>query len=167
MKVKKRDGGSENFNIEKINKVIRWAIEGIDGVSLSEIEINAKLNLSDNIPTKEIHKVIIESAANLISIEKPNYQYVAARLQNYQLRKDVWGGKTPPRLIDVVSEGIANKIYDPIILEKYTKEELNKLGEYIDHDRDFIFTYAGIKQLCDKYLIKNRITDEIYETPQF
>ena len=82
MKVKKRDGGSENFNIEKINKVIRWAIEGIDGVSLSEIEINAKLNLSDNIPTKEIHKVIIESAANLISIEKPNYQYVAARLQN-------------------------------------------------------------------------------------
>ena len=167
MKVKKRDGSLENFNIEKINKVIRWAIEGIDNVSLSEIEINAKLNLIDNISTKEIHKVIIESAANLISIEKPNYQYVAARLQNYQLRKDVWGGKHPPRLIDVVSEGVASKIYDPTILEKYTKEEINKIGEYIDHDRDFIFTYAGIKQLCDKYLIKNRITDEIYETPQF
>lgn len=167
MKVKKRDGGLENFNIEKINKVISWAIENIENVSLSEIEINAKLNLVDNISTKEIHKVIIESAANLISIDKPNYQYVAARLLNYQLRKDVWGGKHPPRLIDVVQDGIKNKIYDAVLLEKYTKEEINKMGEVIDHDRDFIFTYAGIKQLCDKYLIKNRITDEIYETPQF
>jgi ribonucleoside-diphosphate reductase alpha chain len=167
MRVRKRDGSFANFNIEKIHKVINWAIKDIDNVSLSEIEINAKLNLVENISTQEIHKVIIESAANLISVEKPNYQFVAARLLNYQLRKDVWGGKHPPRLIDVVNDGIKNKIYDPIILEKYTREELNKIGEDIDHDRDFIFTYAGIKQLCDKYLIKNRITDEIYETPQF
>lgn len=167
MKVVKRDGSLENFDIEKINKVINWAIEGIDGVSLSEIEINAKLNLIENIPTKEIHKVLIESASNLISLEKPNYQFVASRLLCYQLRKDVWGGKHPPRLLDVINAGIKNKIYDPIILEKYTESEINKIGEFIDHDRDFLFTYAGLKQLCDKYLIKNRVTDIIFETPQF
>jgi len=167
MKVVKRDGSLANFDIEKINKVISWAVDGIQGVSLSEVEINAKLNLIENIPTKEIHKVLIESAANLISLDKPNYQYVASRLLNYQLRKDVWGGKHAPRLLDVIKNGIKNKIYDAVILEKYTEEELNKIGEHIDHDRDFIFTYAGIKQLCDKYLIKNRVTDVIYETPQF
>ena len=165
--VKKRDGSSEKFNIEKINKVISWATENIAGVSLSDIEINANLNIVDNISTREIHQVLIESAANLISLENPNYQFVAARLQNYQLRKDVWGGRHAPRLLDVVNAGIKNKIYDPIILQKYTINEINKIGEFIDHDRDFIFTYAGIKQLCDKYLIKNRITDVIYETPQF
>jgi ribonucleoside-diphosphate reductase alpha chain len=165
--VKKRNGTQEKFNIEKINKVIRWAIEGVSDVSLSEIEINAKLNIKENITTREIHQVIIDSAANLISIQKPNYQLVASRLLNYQLRKDVWGGRHAPRLIDVINGGIKNKIYDPTIVEKYTPEELNKIGEYIDHDRDLIFTYAGIKQLCDKYLIKNRVTDVIYETPQF
>jgi len=165
--VKKRDGKQEKFDVEKINKVISWAVSGIDGVSLSEIEINAKLNISDNISTREIHKVLIESASNLISTQKPNYQYVAGRLLNYQLRKDVWGGRHAPRLIDVIHTGIKKKIYDPIILDKFTEEEINKIGEFIDHERDFIFTYAGIKQLCDKYLIKNRITDIIYETPQF
>lgn len=165
--VKKRDGKQEKFDVEKINKVISWAVSGVDGVSLSEVEINAKLNISDNISTRDIHEVLIESASNLISIQKPNYQYVAGRLLNYQLRKDVWGGRHAPRLIDVIHTGIKRKIYDPIILEKFTEEEINKIGEFIDHDRDLIFTYAGIKQLCDKYLIKNRITDVIYETPQF
>ena len=110
---------------------------------------------------------MIESAANLISLDKPNYQYVAGRLLNYQLRKDVWGGKHAPRLIDVIKGGLKTQIYDAMIMEKYSAEELNKIGEHIDHDRDFIFTYAGIRQLCDKYLIKNRVTDVIYETPQF
>jgi ribonucleoside-diphosphate reductase alpha chain len=167
MKVRKRNGDLEGFNIEKINKIISWATEGIADVSLSEVEINAKLNIKENITTKEIHQVLIESAANLISLEKPNYQYVASRLLNYQLRKDVWGGKHAPRLLDVIQNGVKAKIYDPIILEKYTEDEINKLGEFIDHERDFLFTYAGIKQLCDKYLIKNRVTDVIYETPQF
>ena len=165
--VKKRNGGTERFNIEKINKVINWAINGIDGVGLSEIEINVKLNITDNISTRDIHQVLIDTTANLISVDKPNYTYVAARLLNYQLRKDVWGGKHAPRLLDVVKQGIKTKIYDASLLEKYSEEELNKAGEYIDHDRDFIFTYAGIKQLCDKYLIKDRITSIIYETPQF
>jgi ribonucleoside-diphosphate reductase alpha chain len=165
--VQKRDGKQEKFNIEKINKVINWATEGIAGVSLSEVEINAKLNMADNISTKEIHQVLIESAANLISLEKPNYQFVAGRLLNYQLRKDVWGGRHAPRLLDVIFSGLRKEIYDKVILEKYTEDEINKIGEFIDHDRDFLFTYAGIKQLCDKYLIKNRVTDVIYETPQF
>ena len=165
--VKKRNGEQEKFNIEKINKVIHWATDGISGVSLSEIEINAKLNIVENIATRDIHQVLIESASNLISLEKPNYQFVAGRLLNYQLRKDVWGGKHPPRLIDVLNYGLRKEIYDPLIIEKYTEDEINKIGEFIDHDRDLIFTYAGLKQLCDKYLIKNRVTDKIYETPQF
>lgn len=165
--VKKRSGEQEKFNIEKIHKVISWAIEGLDNVSLSEIEINAKVNIVENVSTKEIHQSIIEAAANLISVEKPNYQYVASRLLNYQLRKDVWGGKHPPRLIEAINNGIKKKIYDPVILEKYSENEINKIGEFIDHERDFIFTYAGLKQLCDKYLIKNRVNNIIHETPQF
>jgi ribonucleoside-diphosphate reductase alpha chain len=165
--VKKRSGELEKFNIEKIHKVINWAIEGIEGVSLSDVEINAKLNMSNNISSRDIHKVLIESAANLITINSPNYQFVASRLLNYQLRKDVWGGKHAPRLLDVIENGVNKKIYDAIILEKYSEAEINKIGEFIDHDRDLCFTYAGIKQLCDKYLIKNRVTDKIHETPQF
>ena len=165
--VKKRSGESEKFNIEKIHKIINWAIDGIEGVSLSDVEINAKLNMSNNISSRDIHKVLIESASNLITIHSPNYQFVASRLLNYQLRKDVWGGKHAPRLLDVIKNGVNKKIYDAIILEKYTEAEINKIGEFIDHNRDFNFTYAGIKQLCDKYLIKNRVTDKIYETPQF
>ena len=165
--VRKRNGEAEKFNIEKIHKVINWAIEGISDVSLSDIEINAKLNMIDNISSKEIHQVLIESAANLITLETPNYQFVASRLLNYQLRKDVWGGKHSPRLLDVIHNGLKKKIYDPVILEKYSEDEINKMGEFIDHERDFLFTYAGLKQLCDKYLIKNRITDIIHETPQF
>jgi len=165
--VKKRNGEQEKFNIEKIHKVISWATEGLENVSLSEIEINAKVNIIENVSTKEIHQSIIEAAANLISVEKPNYQYVASRLLNYQLRKDVWGGKHPPRLIEAINNGIKKKIYDPVILEKYTEDEINKIGEFIDHERDFLFTYAGLKQLCDKYLIKNRVSNTIHETPQF
>lgn len=165
--VKKRDGEQEKFNIEKIHKVISWATAGLENVSLSEVEINAKVNIIENISTKEIHQSIIDAAANLISVEKPNYQYVASRLLNYQLRKDVWGGKHPPRLIEAINNGVKRKIYDPVIVEKYTEDEINKIGEFVDHDRDFIFTYAGLKQLCDKYLIKNRVNNTIYETPQF
>ena len=167
IKIKKRNGLSEKFNIEKINKVIEWAVNDLSNVSLTDVEINAKINIHEGITTKEIHNLFIESAANLISVEKPNYQFVAGRLLNYQLRKDVWKGKHAPRLSEFINNGLKNKIYDPIILEKYTESEINKLGEIIDHERDFIFTYAGIKQLCDKYLIKNRTTQQIYETPQF
>ena len=167
IKIKKRNGSSEKFNIEKINKVIEWAVNDLSDVSLTDVEINAKINIHEGITTKEIHNLLIESAANLISVEKPNYQFVAGRLLNYQLRKDVWKGKHAPRLSEFLNQGIKNKIYDPIILENYSEDEINKLGEFIDHERDYNFTYAGIKQLCDKYLIKDRVTGKIYETPQF
>jgi ribonucleoside-diphosphate reductase alpha chain len=165
IKIKKRNGCSEKFNIEKINKVIQWAVKDLNEVSLTDVEINAKINIHEGITSKEIHSLLIESAANLISVSKPNYQFVAGRLLNYQLRKDVWKGKHPPRLSEFLNQGIKNKIYDNIILEKYSEDEINKIGEFIDHERDYNFTYAGIKQLCDKYLIKDRVTNHIYETP--
>ena len=165
--VKKRDGSLVPYSVEKINKVISWAVEGITNVSLSDIEVNAKLNITNNITTKEIHKVLIESASNLFTEETPNYQWVASRLLNYQLRKDVWGGKNSPKLYDLIVKNISRGVYHEEIIEAYTKEEIDKLDEKIVHDRDYNFSYAGLKQLCDKYLIQNRKTKEIYETPQF
>jgi ribonucleoside-diphosphate reductase alpha chain len=154
IQVIKRSKEKEYFNIDKINKTVKWAIEGIKDVSLSDIEINAKINIRDGISTEEIHQVLIESAANLISIEAPNYQYVAARLLTYQLRKNVWGGKNPPKLIDVIKKNINLGVYTSEIFDFYTEKEINKIDEFIDHGRDFIFTYAGIKQLIDKYLVQ-------------
>ena len=165
--VKKRNGSLEPLNLDKINKVISWATENLSNVSLPDIVINAKLNLADGVTTREVHTVIIDSSINLFSEHAPNYQWVASRLVNYQLRKDVWGGKNAPKLYDVIRKNTDQGIYHPEILESYTKEEIDKIDEKIVHERDFSFTYAGIKQLCDKYLIQNRKTKEIYETPQF
>ena len=167
IQVIKRSKEKEVFKIDKINKTVKWAVEGIKDVSLSDIEINAKINIRDGITTEEIHQVLIESAANLITIDTPNYQYVAARLLTYQLRKNVWGGKNPPKLIDLIKKNVTAGVYTSEILDLYSEKELNKIDELIDHDRDFIFTYAGIKQLIDKYLVQNRKTKEVYETPQF
>lgn len=165
--VRKRDGSLVPFSVDNINKVISWATDGLSGVNISDIEVNAKLNIADGISTKEIHKVLVESAANLFNEDAPNYQWVAGRLLNYQLRKDVWGGKNPPKLYDVITRNIERGVYHSEILEHYSKEEIDKLDEKINHDRDFLFSYSGVKQLCDKYLIQNRKTKEIYETPQF
>jgi len=165
--IKKRTGKQEKFNADKINKVLQWATEDIKGVSFEEVAMNARLSFFDGMTTENIHSMLIEAAANLISIEKPNYQYVASRLLNYQLRKKVWGGKNAPKLYDLVKKNIESLVYDESILDWYSKNEFNKIDEYLKHDRDFDFTYAGIKQLCDKYLIQNRSTKEIYETPQF
>lgn len=165
--VLKRDGEKELFDIEKIHKIIEWACEGVNGVNISDIEINAKIQVTQNISTKEIHDLLIKSAADLISLESPNYQIVASKLLNYQLRKHVWGGKNPPKLIDIIKYNIEKGVYDSDILNLFSVSEINKLDEYIQHDRDFTFNYCGIKQLKDKYLVKNRKTDRIYETPQF
>jgi ribonucleoside-diphosphate reductase alpha chain len=167
MKVVKRNGDVVDFDIEKINKVIRWAVEDLSGVSLSDIEMNAKINVHEGVTTREIHKILVESAANLFNEDAPNYQWVASRLMNYQLRKDVWGGKNAPKLRDLIRANVDRGVYHPEILDMYTPEEIDKIDEKIVHDRDYNFTYAGIKQLCDKYLIQNRKTKEIYETPQF
>jgi ribonucleoside-diphosphate reductase alpha chain len=167
IKVTKRNGQQEEFSVEKIEKIVNWAVEGLSGVNANAVCVNAQLQYHDGITTSDIHKVIIDSAVGLISVKTPNYQFVAGRLLNYQLRKDVWGGKNPPLFIDFIKKNVEAGIYDSEILNLYSEPEINKLGDYISHKRDDIFTYAGIQQLCDKYLVQNRKTGEIFETPQF
>ena len=168
MNIVKRTGETVPFDVERIHRVVGWAVNDIKGVTASDIEINAKLQMKEGITTREIHNVLIDSAVNLISLQSPNYQYVASRLLSYQLRKDVWGGKNPPKLVDFVNKNVhENDVYDEDILMLYTDKEINKLDEYVDHSRDNNFTYAGIRQLCDKYLIQDRSETKIYETPQF
>lgn len=163
----KKDGRKELFDIEKIHKVVSWAVNGISNVSQSDIEINAKFNIVDGITTEQIHSVLVDSAANLISEENPEYQYVASRLLNYQIRKSVWGGKNAPKLIDLIKKNVSLNLYNPKLLEWYSVEEINKIDEFINHDQDFNYTYCSIRQLCDKYLVKNQYTNELFETPQF
>ena len=168
MKISKRNGQSEDYDVEKIHKVVHWATEGLNRVSLSDIEMNANLSLYDGIQTSEIQQILIKSANDLISESNPNYQYSAARLLNMQLRKDVLAsGKKSPAFFDFIAVRVDNGVYDPAILEKWSKEDIEKLESYINHSRDDLFTYAGLQQLIDKYLVKNRSTGEIFETPQF
>ena len=170
MQVTKQNGNKEYFSVEKIHKVVEWATKGINGVSFSDLEMNANLSLYDGISTKEIHKILIKSANDLISISNPNYQYVAARLLNMQLRKEVWGSGKDNAPIDFLlflQRNVDDGVYDADILTKWTEEEIDALGKYINHNRDDLFTYAGLQQMIDKYLVKNRSTGKIYETPQF
>lgn len=168
MQVTKRTGEKEDFSVEKIHKVVEWATKGINGVGLSDIEMNANLSLYDGISTEEIHNILTKSANDLISTTTPNYQYVAARLLNMQLRKDVWGcGKEPTDFLLFLQRNVDNGIYDELLLTKWTDEEVDTLGKYLNHSRDDQYTYAGLQQLVDKYLVKNRSTGDIYETPQF
>lgn len=167
MQVTKRNGEKEDFSVEKIHKVVEWATKGINGVSLSDIEMNANLSIYDGIHSEEIHRIIIKSANDLISKQAPNYQYVAARLLNMQLRKRVWGGMEPTDFLLFIQRNIDNGIYDPGIQKKWSDEQIDAFGKYICHGRDDQYTYAGLQQLIDKYLVKNRSTGEIYETPQF
>ena len=156
MKVTKRDKTLEDFSVEKIHKVVQWATKGINGVSFSDIEMNANLSLYDNIKTKEIHNVLIKSANDLISKENPNYQYVAARLLNMQLRKEVWGGDQVPDFLNYIRRNVDNEVYDPELENKWTEEIIDALGKYINHSRDDKFTYAGLQQMIDKYSKKQK-----------
>ena len=157
MNIVKRTGETVPFDVDRIHRVVGWAVNDIKGVTASDIEINAKLQMKEGITTREIHNVLIDSAVNLISLNAPNYQYVASRLLSYQLRKDVWGGKNPPKLVDFINKNVhEHDVYDEDILMLYSDEEINKLDEYIDHLRDNNFTYAGMRQLCDKSLIQDR-----------
>ncbi len=168
MKVQKRDGSFEDYNVEKIHKVVEWAIKDINNVSWSDIEMNANLSLRDGITTKEIHQILIKSANDLTSTNKPNYQYVASRLLNMSLRKDLWEKyDSPPTLSNHIADNVDSDIYDLDLYSKWSKEDIQKIEKFIDHDRDYLFTYAGLQQMIDKYLIKNRLTGKMYETPQF
>jgi ribonucleoside-diphosphate reductase alpha chain len=163
--VKKRNGKFEEFDAEKVNKVLEWACEGVSDVNPSDVAMNAKLSISNKIKTKDIQEVLIQSAYNLISEDAPNYQFVAARLRLYALRKEVWGGNLPPRLLDHLKKN--KKVYDDVLLESYSESEIHKIDKMINHDRDYRFTHAGIQQMIEKYLICDRSTKKIFETPQF
>lgn len=167
MQVTKRNGDLEPYSVEKIHQVVEWATEGLAGVSFSDIEMNANLSLYDKIKTSDIHKILIKSANDLISEVSPNYQYAAARLLNMSIRKEVWKGMSPPNFLQFIQVNIDNGMYDPDILVKWSKEDIEVLGDYISHNRDDMYTYAGLQQMVDKYLIKNRGTNELFETPQF
>lgn len=167
MQVTKRNGTLEPYSVEKIHKVVEWATDGLAGVSSADVEMNANLSLYDKIPTEDIHSILVKSANDLISEQAPNYQYVAARLLNMQIRKEVWKGETPPNFLQLIKLNIDNGVYDPDIIKKWTEQDIAYFEGYIDHDRDDNYTYAGLQQMVDKYLIKNRDTHQLYETPQF
>lgn len=164
--VLKRDGRKEPLNIEKIHKVIEWSCEGLSNVSVSEVELASHIQFYDKITSKDIHETMIKAASELISEDTPNYQYVAGRLINYQLRKEVYGQYEPTDLmfhyLDVSSKGY----YDFELGSTYDADEWWELGQYIDHDRDNLLTYAAMEQFRGKYLVKNRVTGQFYETPQ-
>jgi len=166
--VKKRNNQNEVFEAEKINKVLIWATSGISSVSASDVAMNSHLQFYPGIKTSEIHKVLIQSAVDLISDKNPNYQYVASNLLNYLLRKEVFETKKElPSLLECINRNIKVDLYDSLILKKYTNEEIDKFNSYIKHERDYDLTYAGLQQLIDKYLVKDRSTGKSYETPQF
>ena len=168
VKVIKRNSETEVLNYEKINKVLKWATENISSVSASDVAMNAQLQFYDGITTTEIHKVLIQSASDMISEETPNYQYVACKLLNYLLRKEIFNTYNNfPRLKDFILKNVERGIYDSSILEKYTEYDIDKIETFVKHDRDEELTYAGLQQLMDKYMLKDRKTDTVYETPQF
>ena len=166
IKVTKRDGSTQDFDLEKVHKVLEWAVEGITGVSMSEIELKANIQLYDKIPAYDIHELLIKSAAELISEHTPNYQFVAARLISYKLRKEVYGDYKPWPLKQLIIENVSRGVYDGAIMENYGPEEIDELDAYIKHDRDDTFTYAGMEQFRGKYLVQDRKTKSHYETPQ-
>ena len=169
--VKKRNGSVEQLNLEKIHKVVEEACEGLGGgVSSSQVEMNSGIQLYDGITTDEIQEILIRSASDLISLETPNYQFVAARLLLYGLKKqvfaDVWANGHPP-VLEHVRRCVKRGVYDEGIIDKYDASEWETIESFVDHERDYLFTYAGIRQVADKYLVQDRSSGEVYETPQF
>tara|TARA_R110002020_G_scaffold38024_1_gene114747 strand:+ start:412 stop:2760 length:2349 start_codon:yes stop_codon:yes gene_type:complete len=165
--VTKRSGEREPLNLDKIHRVISWAAEGLNNVSVSQVEIKSHIQFYDGIKTEDIHETIIKAAADLISEEAPDYQYMAARLAIFHLRKLAYGKFEPPHLYDQVTKMVAGGRYDKHLLDDYSKEEFEQMNDFIDHARDLNFSYAAVKQLEGKYLVQNRVTGEIYESAQF
>ena len=167
--VKKRNGrGLEPLNLDKMHKMVEEACEGIAGVSASQVEIQSGIQFYDGITTAEIQEILIKSASDLISLDNPNYQFVAARLLLFSLRKNLYGRmRELPSLHDHIMKLAYKDLYDSEIFEKYSLEDIEKVETFIDHDRDLNFTYAGLRQVVDKYLVQDRSTGEVYETPQF
>jgi ribonucleoside-diphosphate reductase alpha chain len=169
IKVKKRNGrGIETLDLEKMHKMVEEATKGLAGVSASQVEIQSGIQFYDGITTAEIQDILIKSASDLISLENPNYQYVAARLLLFSIRKGLYGKiREMPTLENHIIKCVNQQVYDPEIYSKYSKEDIQKADGYIDHTRDFLFTYAGLRQVVDKYLVQDRSGGGVYETPQF
>ncbi|TMN86798.1 ribonucleoside-diphosphate reductase subunit alpha [Pseudoalteromonas phenolica] len=167
LSVSKRNGRKEPLDLDKIHRVITWAAEGLDNVSVSQVELKSHIQFYDGIRTEDIHETIIKAAADLIDKDSPDYQYLAARLAVFHLRKKAYGQFEPPRLYDHITKLVEDKRYDQHLLVDYTEQEINELDNYLDHSRDMNFSYAAVKQLEGKYLVQNRVTGEIYESAQF
>ena len=166
IQIKKRDGVNEPLDLEKMHKVVFFACKGLANVSASQVEINSHLSFFDQMTSSEIQETLIKSAADLISENTPNYQYVGGRLISYHLRKMVYGQFEPWHILDLVKKNVAEEYYDKELLETYTEEEWDKLNSFIKHDRDENLTYAAMEQFRGKYLVQNRVTGELKETPQ-
>ena len=167
--VKKRNGrGTEPLNIDKIHEMVEYACEDITGVSASQVEMNSGLQFYDGMSTDEIQQILIKSASDLISLDNPNYQYVAARLLLYSLRKQIFRRLWDhPHIYDHVKKCVDLGVYDSEILNWYDKKDFDRMENWVTHERDYDFTYAGLRQVIDKYLVQDRSTNEVFETPQF
>ncbi|MCZ0750306.1 class 1a ribonucleoside-diphosphate reductase subunit alpha [Aeromonas enteropelogenes] len=165
--VTKRNGHKEPIDLDKIHRVLDWAAEGLDNVSVSQVELKSHIQFYDGIRTADIHETIIKATADLISEQTPDYQYMAARLAIFHLRKKAYGQFEPPHLYQHVAKLVDMGKYDKHLLEDYTQAEYEELNAHLDHWRDMNFSYAAVKQLEGKYLVQNRVTGEIYESPQF
>ena len=167
--VKKRNGrGSESLNIDKIHEMVEYACEDISGVSASQVEMNSDLQFYNGITTEEIQQILIKSASDLISLDTPNYQYVAARLLLYSLRKQIFRRLWDhPHIYTHVKKCIDKGVYDPEIFNWYDKRDFDRMENWVTHERDYDFTYAGLRQVIDKYLVQDRSTGEVFESPQF
>ena len=167
-KVVKRNGALEPLNLDKLHVMVEASCEGLAGVSASQVEMQSGIQFYDGITTNEIQEILIRSASDLIDLEHPNYQFVAARLLLFSIRKSIFGKmRDLPNLSKHVFAGVDNGIYDRDLITKYTMSDYADLDRYMDHDRDFLFTYAGLRQVVDKYLVQDRSSGKVYETPQF
>jgi ribonucleoside-diphosphate reductase alpha chain len=166
IQVTKRDGSKEELDLEKMHKVVFFACDNINGVSASEVELKSHIQFYNGITSSEIQETLIKAAADLISEETPNYQWVAGNLINYHIRKDVYGTFEPIHVFDLVQQNVERGFYDPALLEDYTKEEWDKINGFIKHERDFNISYVGMEQFRGKYLVQNRVTKQLFETPQ-
>ena len=166
--VVKRDGSVESLNLDKVHAMVELACEDLAGVSASQVEMNSGIQFYDGIKTEDVQEILIRSANDLISLDTPNYQYVAARLLLFGLRKAVFGyhPDKPPILYNHICKCVDHGMYDEELLTVYTEEEWEEIESYVDHDRDYMFTYAGLRQVCDKYLVQDRSTGYLFETPQ-
>src|SRR6056300_1428618 len=167
-KVKKRDGRIESLDLDKMHLMVEEACRGLAGVSASQVEMKSGIQFYDGISTEEIQEILIRSASDLIDLDHPNYQFVAACLLLFSVRKQLYGKMHEfPSLVDHIQRLAYEGVYDKSIFSKYSQEEIHKVESFIDHDRDYLFTYAGLRQVVDKYLVQDRSSGETFETPQY